>query len=187
MKRTITFLLIFSVLTSISNAGGLYPDSDKSLLLKDNNTSLIYKKKFRRKMFAGNTFFIEGAGLAYKWSINYDRILEASENYMLTARLGYGMYTGDNNLSITKIPATINFLYGNKHFLEVGAGTVYTTEYKTILPAAQAGYRFQNRKGGIVVRLIATVTYEPHYSAVSGKELYREFIPYGGLSLGYSF
>ena len=162
-----------------------------SVILNNNRNTenfIFYKKKFRRKVFSANAFYFEAAGLAYKWSINYDRVLSSTDGSMLTARLGYGMYKDERNNNISKIPLTINALFGRKHFLEAGLGGVFanTTQNKFV-PAADFGYRYQNPKGSIVVRVMITATYESVFSQISGRELYRTIIPYGGVSLGYNF
>ncbi len=184
MKKVL-FLLIILILTI-----DLFAE-DFPVKKEDNNTVrnfLFYKKKFRRKVFSANAFYLEAAGLAYKWSINYDRVLSSTDGSLLTARLGYGMYKDDQNKSISKIPLTVNALFGRKHFLELGLGGVFAnTVQNKFVPAADFGYRYQNPKGSIVVRVMITATYESVYSTMSGKELYRTLIPYGGISLGYNF
>lgn len=167
-----------------------------SILLAENLPSVntesenfnFYKKKFRRKVFSSNAFYFEAAGLATKWSINYDRVLSSTDNTLLTARLGYGMFKDEKGISISKIPITLNALFGKKHYLEIGGGGVYsTTKQNKFVPAADFGYRYQNPKGSIVVRVVVTITYESTFSEVSGRELYRSIVPFGGISLGYNF
>ena len=151
------------------------------------NSSSFYKKKFRRKVFSSNAFYLEAAGLAYKWSVNYDRVISSTEKSLLTARLGYGMYKDERGKSISKVPMTINVLIGRKHYIELGGGGVYSnTEHNSFVPAADFGYRYQNPKGSIVVRVLVSATYEGEYYP-NGREKFHSIIPYGGISLGYNF
>ena len=148
----------------------------------------FYKKKFRRKVFSSNAFYLEAAGLGYKWSVNFDRVVSSTDNTLLTLRLGYGMFKDEQGKSVSKVPMTVNVLVGGrKHHLEIGAGAVYSnTKFNSFVPAADFGYRYQNPKGGIVVRVLVTATYEGEYYP-NGREKFHSIIPYGGVSLGYNF
>lgn len=172
----------FILIISINLFAGDFP-----IVLKNNANNIFYKKKFRRKVFSSNAVYFEAAGLAYKWSINYDRVLSSTDNSLLTLRIGYGMFKDEKGKSVSKVPMTVNVLIGKKHFLEMGGGGVYSnTTYNSFVPAADFGYRYQNPKGGIVVRVLITATYEGEYYP-NGREKFHTIEPYAGVSLGYNF
>lgn len=136
--------------------------------------------------------FIELGAAGLFFSANYD-IRFSQQRDGLGGRLGIGTWTHSGTTFVT-VPLQVNYLLGGKSsFLEAGAGATlltlnnpypgnplvgkhFTVPNSTVLPTATIGYRYQPFKHGINFR----ANFDPML-------LEGAFIPYFGLSAGYTF
>ncbi|MFO8233263.1 MAG: hypothetical protein R6U20_11415 [Longimonas sp.] len=133
---------------------------------------------------ANNSIYTELGGTGFLYTLNYDYRI----NRDWSARLG-AMRAGAFGVTFTNIPLTASYLWGTNHNLEVGLGAMYLgvsldTEGDdfggisddTVAGTAIIGYRYQPTDGGIIFR--AGIT--PAFGDFG-------IVPWGGLSVGYSF
>ncbi|MEO8166606.1 MAG: hypothetical protein ABI623_00075 [bacterium] len=92
-------------------------------------------------------------------------------------RVGYGIY----------VPVLLNFYFGQRYLLELGAGMMFTQynvvesfqgKQKTLLLGCTIGHKFQPVEGGVTLRY----SFTPMFNPSNGK-----FLPMFGLSLGVAF
>lgn len=111
-----------------------------------------------------------GHGLA---SVNYEYYF----SHRVGLRVGYGIY----------IPVLLNFYFGKRYLLELGAGMIFTQynvaesfqgKQRTLLLGCTIGHKFQPIDGGVTLRY----SFTPMFNPSNGK-----FKPMIGLSLGYAF
>jgi hypothetical protein len=148
---------------------------------------------------AANTIHFELLGNGLLYSINYDRLFTHS----VSGRIGYMYLSADGTsedptdpkitVSMSLIPVTMSYLAGaGNHKLEMGGGPVMAIVSAEIDDGVQGvsgsglatvvgifGYRFQPAEGGFNFR----VAFTPHI-LIDGDE---PFLPWGGMSFGYSF
>lgn len=156
--------------------------------------SLFSQNAFAQPLHsAGNTIYAELLGPGLLYSLNYDRMLTES----LSGRVGFSVFSVDAETSdpgqskkvgVTTIPATLNYLIGKgSHKLELSGGLVFITasrkfngvskiESSGALGTAGLGYRYHPVNGGFNFRL--------GFSPFFDKDV---FVPWAGMSLGYSF
>jgi hypothetical protein len=133
---------------------------------------------------ANNAIYLELGGNGLIYSLNYDYRF----NTDWSARAGV-MYLPIEDVTLTIVPIIANYLYGNNHMLEIGAGIAYVgISFETdddeffsfsgsgVVGTGTFGYRYQKVDGGFVFR--AGIT--PIFGAGG-------FLPWAGLSLGYAF
>jgi len=136
-----------------------------------------------------NSFYLEVAGSGGLYSVNYDRLF--TEN--IGMRIGFTYFSADwfgffSDVDILLIPATLNYLVGSgKHKLELGAGPVFASGSMDFFGSdpvsgsgvgwtGTIGYRYQKNEGGFMWR----IGFTPFLGG-------GQFVPLGGISLGYSF
>jgi hypothetical protein len=148
---------------------------------------------------AANTIHFELLGNGLLYSINYDRLF----THNFSGRVGYMYISGDATssdpadpkvtFSMSLIPVTASYLAGpGNHRLEVGGGPVMAIVSAEVEDGIQGitesgletivgifGYRYQPMDGGFNFR----VAFTPHFLLHGDKT----FLPWGGLSLGYTF
>ena len=133
---------------------------------------------------AKNAIYVELGGNGLLYSVNYDHRF----NTDWSARGGI-MYASIDDFSLTIVPLLANYLVGNNHMLEIGAGVAYiginvkvdgeeffNVSGSDIAGTGNIGYRYQNVDGGFVFRIGFTPLFSQH-----------GFTPWAGLSLGYAF
>jgi hypothetical protein len=125
--------------------------------------------------FQKNTFFVEALGNGGLYSFNYDRLILNKKKFSIAIRLGASYlpgYDGAPNYNYSPAPLTFRtskwlafpfectFLFGKKHFLEMGFGTTYlfgsmpylnkisTYRSELFLTTRLLGYRYQKPNGG---------------------------------------
>lgn len=102
-----------------------------------------------------STFYMEAGGGGVLYSINGDR--RFSESTPFGYRMGASIFKLDGDW-ISSFPLQINYLLGNKHGLEVGAGGTLFYEYddksRALSPLITLAYRYQG-DGGFNFRLSA--------------------------------
>lgn len=136
-----------------------------------------------------NSVYFEVLGNGGLYSINYDRLF--TEN--LGGRIGVMYFNADwfaffNDVDIFLIPITLNYCIGTgKHKLELGAGGVIglvnagffgsnPTSGSGVVWTGTIGYRYQKNNGGFMWR----IGFTPLFNS-------KDFLPWGGISMGYSF
>ena len=137
-----------------------------------------------------NSLYIELLGNGGLYSVNYDRLftenLGGRIGVMYLSSLDFIFSSVDNLLLV---PITLNYFVGNNHKLELGGGVVIVSADKigsfgintrsggtAIGGTATIGYRYQKSDGGFLFR----IGFTPIFSDT-------DFVPSGGLSLGFSF
>lgn len=127
--------------------------------------------KYDKNYFAKNTIYFETLGIGGLYSINYDRIIYSKKRISSSVTVGFsysdfpplfGWLDIKNNKDIEilgwsyVLPLKINFLYGRTHFLEIGAGPIFTINNvqpkyygsSILLDLLTLNYRFQRKQGG---------------------------------------
>jgi len=163
----ITYSIIILVLCLISLQGKAFAQTDS---------------KFNR-ISAYNSIYgelIAGYGLGL--TANYERILVTITPLSVAVRAGFGMVFNEDAAGIA-VPASVNFLIGRKHKLELGAGMVYVSgedwdsaQYSKVWLSAVIGYCYQPISGGFLFR----IGFTPYFT----DEVIHPSI---GLSLGHAF
>jgi len=136
---------------------------------------------------AKSAAYVEIAGNGLLYTVNYDRYFTPQ----ISGRVGL-MRAGVSGVSLTAIPLTANYFIGSGGSkLELGVGPQifivgidveggefagFDEEGAAIAGTATVGYRYQPRDGGFVFR----IGFTPSFSQFG-------FLPWAGLSLGYSF
>ncbi len=152
-----------------------------------------------RAQEAANTIHFELLGNGILYSLNYDRLF----THNLSGRVGYMYLSVDAtstdptdpkvSVSMSLIPVTGSYLAGpGNHRLELGGGPVLALVSAEIEDGVQGvsasglasivgiiGYRYQPMEGGFNFR----VAFTPHF-IINGPD---PVLPWGGLSLGYTF
>jgi hypothetical protein len=155
-----------------------------------------YSPEERFQMTAKNTLFVEGLGIGFLYSFNYDRRIAPTWN----VRIGFSNYRVDANLSAilsgtasaVVIPLVGSYLYNfpeSPSYLEVGAGissaflaasatTVMPTSAVTYvpIPTLVLMYRLMPTDGGFSLRAGVTPLFLPTL-----------FLPWLGVSFGWTF
>ena len=138
-----------------------------------------------------NAVYVELGGIGGLYSLNYDRIL-TSKKYVLSGRIGISIgQTLTNNLSVT-FPMELNALIFNKtpHHLEMGIGLapyIDNSKQFELYSSFRIGYRYQNfKKRGVIFG----AGFTPMKELISENEISHNpisFMPWAGISLGYSY
>ena len=140
---------------------------------------------FKRRRFAGNTFYAELGGFGTYYTINYELTLQSMDRRVMNLRIGGGMYSDVENgtkASKVSLPALLYMGFGEANMLEIGVGVTYRIFIQNeIIPSASLGFRHQKPFGGFMYRIAFTPTIETDDSG------YKIIRFWGGLSLGFSF
>jgi hypothetical protein len=127
-----------------------------------------------------HSIYAELGGNSGIYSLNYDYTLSMSEKTQIAFGSGFGFYgivqerTFSSMKNIYYLTPSLNFLYGrNSHHLEAGINVLLIG---ATIPSLRFGYRYQPVKGGFLFRVAFTPI------LLAGMP-----IPWGGLSLGYTF
>ncbi len=133
-----------------------------------------------------NSVFLELGGNGVLYSLNYDRLL--NKDFGLKAGVMFmAASEGSSAAAAYAVPLTFNYFFGDySSRLELGAGASFIaaavgSEGSSFNGSGTAvsfniGYRYQPMDGGFLFR----ATFSPFY-------INSNFIPWGGLSFGYSF
>lgn len=188
------FLLSMSFLVLSFSSFSQY-DSD---LNSDNDTTTIQNDSIL--ILKKNTIFAELGGNGFIYSINYDRLIDLSKKFKFSTRIGvhYTHYVPFQYYRTFCVPVEFSGLYAickQSHFIELGTGISYMSLYDQFanrqsdmfILALRAGYRFQQPKGGMLVK----VGFIPIYDFVDinpdpDAPIHTWFFS-GGLGLGYTF
>jgi len=155
-----------------------------------------------------HTIYAEALGNAIFYSIGYDYTLKSQEIHKLSFKFGFGYVPIDwenirlkFNIFHLPISPEISYLYGKKHHLELGVGVTYIANFDFYrggffgsnhdwtIPF-RMGYRYQKDNGGFFLKAAATpfIWFMNHQDTEdSDPELWKFFIPFGGVAIGYTF
>lgn len=193
MNRTIKLLLIFFMMSSC-----LKSQMKQNLSLDSDS------------MNASNTLYFEILGSSMFVSLNFEKRLSRTlKNFTISVgmlyyrnRKNFGSLIHVKNYLIT--PIQLTYTRGRLHQFETGIGfTSFTGAHwlessdniKTILLNSNdwyfmikiAGYRFQKATRGLFFRVNLTSSFLLYKSTNNPVRLYKNAIPYPGISIGYSF
>jgi hypothetical protein len=119
------------------------------------------------------------------------------EKSALAGRIGLTYYpTFNNSYQGPGVNIEINGLWGaNNHYLEIGGGSTFiylvqneesygSSNTSLLLLNTRVGYRFQKKEGGLLFR----IGFTPLFPIIIDKDtsVDRYFIPFGGISIGYT-
>ena len=140
-----------------------------------------------------NAFFVEAAGKAINYSLNYERRYLINESQKVGVQVGVAPATG-----VLYFPLSVNAIWGSSaHQLETGLGLTLEAESKLVngrytyhgldsvrtMATAHIGYRYQPSLGGILFRVAYTPRFEyPGRATEAG----RQFVHWFGISLGWA-
>lgn len=150
---------------------------------------------------AKNAMYVEILGHGLFYSVNYDRVVVHDD---VSLRVGAMIISGESNdpgaeakATLKMFPIVLTRLVGSdRHKLELGIGATIVTSKRegpegavweskfpipstsgtTVVGTASLGYRYQKQSGGLVFR-----------AGLSPFFTFEKFLPWGGLSIGYSF
>lgn len=146
---------------------------------------------------AKNAMFIELAGNAGFFSLNYERLYLYREQVKLGARAGFA--PSFNGIYIEQIYLIENnfIFFRNPHHLELGVGATLQRRYNErpgstdvyfweniFFGVCRAGYRYQKQDDGFFLRAGLTPVVTSH-DALGSHPSY--FMLWGGVSVGLSF
>jgi hypothetical protein len=167
-------IIVFIIMNSFWNLGF----SQDSVYV---DKSFQYRNSIQSELF--------GHGVLY--SINYERIVLNRQSFKTTGQIGFSYYPPSTGIIELWIPIVFNELISfDKHHIEVGIGYIFNkdiSEWDGFL-TGRIGYRYQKPVG----RLILRVGFTPFIKVgltpgIDEHRIIKEFIPSGGLSLGYNF
>ena len=135
---------------------------------------------------AKNAVFAEywgAGGINPGYSVNYDRLLDATGNFRTSIRIGANIPARRDNY-LNSFPVMFNLLFGGKFSFEMGGGFVliyYDRNYKANYHAITTvfGLRYEDIRRGIFARVGLTPTIG-HYPG----DLYESIV---GASVGVHF
>ncbi|PLX06837.1 MAG: hypothetical protein C0596_14150 [Marinilabiliales bacterium] len=131
-----------------------------------------------------NTLYLElfGNSINY-YVIGYDKIFCIAPNNRIAAACGFSWLPKVRQDGITKLNFSphVSYLYGQRHFLEVGTGLTYEVYEKTTAIPLRLGYRFQPDDGGFYYRI--------HLTPIFGetKFIHLSALMIGGMAFGITF
>ncbi|MBS4014309.1 MAG: hypothetical protein KGZ97_11215 [Bacteroidetes bacterium] len=166
------FIFLISIMVSAANTYAMSENSDLPKAESD------YKK---------NSAYLELGGNGILYSIGYDRLYKITNYSKLT--LGSGLtYIFSEYYNRHRLWASpqINYLIGEKKFLEVGIGLtipVITDNYINMPPLIgfyRLGFRYQREDGGLQFRIGLTPICLVSESRLS-------IAPWAGISIGWTF
>ena len=125
-----------------------------------------------------NSAQIEAGGHGMFYSLNYERILINRDQFKTTSHAGISFYPRQTGVRHVWIPIVVNELFSiSKHHLELGVGHVFIREASRDVENNPIEWFWSGR---IVLR----AGFTPFLDYVD--RIY-EFIPSGGISVGYCF
>jgi hypothetical protein len=168
MYTHLKLVLLAILLLSARYASAANPDS----------LSQLFKHK--------NNFQLELGGHGGLYSLNYERILVNRQKFKTTAQAGFSCIPLDPRSITLLVPVMVNELISfDRHHVEIGLGYLFmgsthteNLDYFT----GRIGYRYQKPDGRWLVRVgfLGVLNTEERFTQF-------DFIPWFGLSVGYSF
>ncbi|OQB29533.1 MAG: hypothetical protein BWY08_01848 [Bacteroidetes bacterium ADurb.Bin174] len=185
MKQLLSIILCLSFILSVNNNCFAQESTDKQ----------------QRGL---HTIYVEALGNAFwGYSMGYDYTLKIQEKHKLSFKCGLGYvpeFDKENNrfkFGVFELPITpeISYLHGKKHHLELGVGVTFRANHVPWrgwdwTAPFRIGYRYQNNNGGLFLKVAATpfIWFMNHQDTEDSEpELWKIFMPFGGIALGYTF
>jgi hypothetical protein len=144
-----------------------------------------------------NTVQLELGGHGFAYSINYERFLLNRPCLKTSVQVGASYYPPSTGTRDLWFPVMVNQLFSLRaHHLEAGGGLVLLREtgrdadnaasgwFWSNLVGLRLGYRYQAPNSPWLLRVGFTPFIEADFLSGQGS---GEFIPFGGLAVGYSF
>jgi hypothetical protein len=134
-----------------------------------------------------HSIYAELGGNNLIYSINYDKLVKIKEQYRLSMRVGAGYIPN----VILGVPVEANVLAGRRSdFIEMGLGFTPVLGDHTkagftpsLIGVGRIGYRHQSPQRGYLLRIgVNMIAFLYSY----GKRSDRLFLPWGGISWGYT-
>jgi hypothetical protein len=134
-----------------------------------------------------NSVYVEFLGSSpMLYNVTYDRLIVGEDKIRTSVALGL-QYIFDSeiegalNSDFTMTPQ-FNLLFGRKHYFEFGMGAAFPFGSESAIFPFRLGYRFQKEEGGLLFKAAFTPIYFPGDGFFGSP-----FLPWGGLSAGYTF
>jgi hypothetical protein len=133
-----------------------------------------------------NSVYVEFLGSSpMYYNLTYDRLILGKDKMRFSAALGVQYIfdleaDGALNSDFSMSPQ-FNFLFGSKHYFELGIGAAFPFVQRGVVFPFRLGYRFQKEEGGLFFKAAFTPIYFP--DGFFG----MPFLPWGGLSVGNTF
>ena len=194
-KLIICYLLILNYIAIYSN--NCLNDNEfliQSTFENNSNTISYSDSTINDSLFNNlpkNSIYIELLGSAWAGSINYERCLFAKSNYAINGRVGLFAYPSVYPGWFVFIPILVNYQFNIKKVtsFEIGAGQLFIpglhlNEYNVNL-IGNFGLRLIIRKNFLI-----KINFTPQLFYFNKKYYFikdQNFIPWGGVSFGYSF
>ena len=134
---------------------------------------------------AAKSVYAEAGGPGLLFSANYDTRFSKKENGW-GGRAGVGFVVGVGPIAGISFPLGVNYLAGNRHYFEGGAGITFSTVTSGLdnvngsssffFGHISAGYRYQPKKNGFLFRIAV----DPLFSSDG-------IFFWAGLGMGYKF
>jgi len=173
------------------------------------NNNCFAQESTDKQQQGQHTIYAEAFGNAFLgYSIGYDYALKLQKKHKLSFKCGFGCFPESDGIGgfildylMLTIAPEVSYLYGEKHHLELGVGVTYNANYDRLsgkfystnhdwfLPF-RIGYRFQKDNGGLFLKAAATpfIWFMNHQDTENSEpELWKIFIPWGGVAIGYTF
>jgi hypothetical protein len=138
-----------------------------------------------KRMNGRNAVYMEILGSSFLlYALTYDRIVYQKNNFGISGALGAQfIQTGWGMLYSTT--TQVNLIWGHIHYLETGVGfTQYFVNHYCF--PFRFGYRFQRDTRGFFFKLAFTPTIQKA-DFMDFHNAHARLVPWGGVSLGYSF
>jgi hypothetical protein len=180
--KNITTILLFSILFEICVGQTI-------------DTTSATHKKTTQQFFPKNSFYVEILGNAMLYSVNYERMFFPKKRICLSLRTGVGYIPG-KVMGDFMIPFLTNGILRltKNTFIELGFGMMiwtYNTVNQDVSPyspdyvakgteielTSVAGFRYKSKKG-----FLLRIDYTPILMTY-----HKDYVPWGGISLGYCF
>jgi len=173
MRKRLFLLIFFSVFLLTSNC-------------------CFAQQTIEKEMDVQHTVFLElGGNSIFFYNITYDCSFQLAEKRKIAAGLGFQYFPGSSDSFLFSNPfigfsPQINYLYGQKHYLEIGTGITFLNEREGLCIPIRIGYRYQRDNGGLFWKIA--------FVPLFGEDLYFEmgtsklpFFPSVGIAFGYTF
>ena len=131
-----------------------------------------------------NSIYLDLGGYTFWYSLNYEHKISLAPKHHIALGSGISVMPPTKNANIL-IGISANYLYGNKHNLEIGFAPSYNFTENEYLLSPNIGYRYQASKG-FLFRVGLSPVYGDFFTN-DANDNKKEFVPWGYISIGYSF
>ena len=154
------------------------------LLLVCFSSSILLSQTVVETSAKKNSIYLDLGGYAVWYSLNYEHKISLATNHRFALGGGISIIPPDEDANFL-IGASVNYLYGKVHNLEVGISPSYDLTGKEFLFAPRIGYRYEAPKG-FLFRIGLSPVYGNFFTN-DASDNQKEFVPWGYISFGYSF